>query len=109
LRLGDHAGAEAAAAEVVHLSDTRDRDLHLAASLLAQCVPLAEKDAALGAGARRTADGYAETAVGYLRRADPRKARPRTPLDRDRDFAPLWDRTDFRKEVEHWKSALRSP
>jgi tetratricopeptide (TPR) repeat protein len=98
LRLGDHAAAAATAVALARLDGAGAEDACDAACLLARCMPVAEKDAALPAARRQEmAQAYADQAVGLLREAVRRGYHDADRLREDEDLARLRPREDFQQ------------
>jgi tetratricopeptide (TPR) repeat protein/predicted Ser/Thr protein kinase len=99
VREGDHAGAvEAAAKKMAAFSETAENCFN-AASLVARCMPLAEKDAGLPEEKRKAlVQAYADQAMRYLRDGVAKGNGDLTFLRADPGFEPLRARADY-KEV----------
>jgi tetratricopeptide (TPR) repeat protein len=110
LRLGDHAAAAQAAAELPRYVLPADQGCRYAAGALARCVPLAERDPALPAEARRAlALAYGDRAMALLRRGLVQA--PRAAVDQVKTtpyLAPLRPRPDFQRLVRELEEAGRS-
>jgi tetratricopeptide (TPR) repeat protein len=82
--------------------------LYQAGKIYCACGKLARKDAKLAEGERsQVADGYDRQTVTALGRALERGWHPATPLDQDREFAPLWRRQDFQNLTSRRPAAVR--
>ena len=107
LRLGDHAAAARAAAEMPRPSPPDERADRFAAGVLARCIPLAERDSALPAEKREAlARAYGNQAMALVRQGSRRGAG--AGLDRlksDPNLAPLRRRADFQKLVRDLEEA----
>jgi hypothetical protein len=97
-QLGRHAEAARISAKLAEEFADRPDLAYAAACTLAQCIPLAEKDAALAEAERSaTADRYGRRAVELLRAVI--KGAYKTPeqLQKDEKLAPLRGRPDFQQ------------
>jgi serine/threonine protein kinase len=100
VELGEHAEAAKTAAEVPRLYPDSWQECHQAATHLARCVPLAEKDAQLTEDQRRTlAQAYADQAVARLREAVAKGCTDPAQLTKPAAFDPLRGRADFQELV----------
>jgi tetratricopeptide (TPR) repeat protein len=96
VRLGEHAFVLPAASAVRERFAAQLDEL-LWASILARCIPLAEKDPSLGPDERaRLAGEYAEQAISLLHGAQ-RKKKNLSAIHKLPDFAALLSRPDFQK------------
>jgi serine/threonine-protein kinase len=99
LRLQDHsAAAEATSRMMEDLGISRKDGACIAAGLLAQCVPLAEKDARLSASKRaELSAAYTNRAMACLQQAVREGFKDAAHIRKDTDLDPLRGRDDFRK------------
>jgi tetratricopeptide (TPR) repeat protein len=98
--LADHAGAAATAAQVLHAGVDPAKDAYTAATLLARCVPLAEKDSKLSEAKREELSrAYADQAVAALQSAIRNGYKNGVHMKKDKDLDPLRSREDFKKQV----------
>jgi eukaryotic-like serine/threonine-protein kinase len=96
LRLGEHAGAADNARQLPALYPKDWREHHRGAELLARCVALARKDAALPAPkGEDLARAYADQAVRLLQQAVENGLQDPEVLRANPDLEPLRDRADF--------------
>jgi hypothetical protein len=97
--LGDHAGGADEAERAASLKVDPGLDAYDAAGLIARCVPLPERDAAVPAGDRvALADRYADRAVALLRQAVAGGEKlDAAELERDEAFVLLRGRPAFQK------------
>jgi tetratricopeptide (TPR) repeat protein len=105
LRLGERAEAENIAAELARKFPQQGANLYTAASVMAGCVPLAEKDAALSEEKRRElASSCADRSMDLLRQAVKHGWSNVQNLEQDTNFAPLAAREDFKNIVAELKA-----
>jgi serine/threonine protein kinase/tetratricopeptide (TPR) repeat protein len=105
LRLGDHAGAAAAAEELPRLVPDAPGEYVRAAGFLARCVSPANGDERLPEGQRReVAQAYARRAVELLREAVSRGYKDVNALKRLPEYEPLRGREDFQKLLRELES-----
>ncbi len=98
VELKDHKAAAATAQEWSRAFAGDAAQAYDSAALLAQCVPLAEKDTRLPEAERKAlARTYGDQAVNLLRQALAGRARKLEQLKTDRSFAALRSREDFQK------------
>jgi tetratricopeptide (TPR) repeat protein len=102
--LGDRIAAFEAANTVRDLGWDPDHDVYNAARLLAQCVPIVEKDDKLDSDKRQAeALSYADAAMAMLRDAISKGYKDAPYMKKDTDLDPLRQREDFQmlvKELE---------
>jgi tetratricopeptide (TPR) repeat protein len=99
-RLGEHAQAAAAAAELAALTKVSARFVYDLARAYSLCVPAAGKDARLSPGGRdQAASTYAARAVALLRRAAQAGFRDVAHMQKDTALDPLRQRADFKKLI----------
>jgi tetratricopeptide (TPR) repeat protein/predicted Ser/Thr protein kinase len=97
VHLKDHAGAAQAAAELSKDAPAAWKGYHLAAGLLARCIPLAARDASLPAPKQQElAQQYGDQAMGLLSQAQKQGFKSADYL-KTADFKPLESRPDFKK------------
>jgi serine/threonine-protein kinase len=96
--LRDPAAAQEAAARLRELAWDPARDAYEAATALAQCIPIVEKDTGLSADERRRqAQAYADQVMAMLRHAVTNGYTNAGRLRNDTDLDPLRQRQDFQK------------
>jgi serine/threonine protein kinase/tetratricopeptide (TPR) repeat protein len=101
IKLGDHVGAAAEAAELAVLGHDPAADHYDAACVLAHCARLAERDATLPDSKRPAlAKTYADKAIAYLQQALAKGFYDVEHVKKDPDLEPLRGREDFRKLVK---------
>jgi hypothetical protein len=100
-RSGDHAGARRTVEQLAALGGSRLDDAYIAASALAQCIPVAEKETKLSEeGRAELAPAYADGALGMLRRAIRNGYHDVAYLKQDTDLDPLRSGNDFQKLIQ---------
>jgi serine/threonine-protein kinase len=101
LDLGKHAEAAARAAHLPQVMPEGWQEYYRAASYVARCIPLAEKDAALTLERRKELVGtYGEQAVRFLKEAAQRGFSNPRGLQEDSALSVLRSRRDFQELVE---------
>ncbi|HET6574008.1 MAG TPA: serine/threonine-protein kinase [Fimbriiglobus sp.] len=106
VRVGDHRKAVDAADELAHLDYEPAESAYYAARLVCQCVPLTEKDDKLTEVKRKEqAAAYADRAMALLRTAVLHGFKDGGRLTKDREFAPLRTRNDFRELLRELDAA----
>jgi tetratricopeptide (TPR) repeat protein len=97
VHLKDHAGAAQAAAELFKDAPAAWKGYHLAAGLLARCIPLATQDGSLpGEKQKELAQQYGDQAMGLLNQAQKQGFKSADYL-KTADFKPLESRADFKE------------
>jgi hypothetical protein len=96
--LSDHASAAAAAAELCRVAYDPAGDTYAAASILARCLPLVEKDAQLPEPKRtKLAQSYADQTLALLREALAKGYDDAPQLKQAPEFEPLRKRAEFQE------------
>jgi serine/threonine protein kinase len=108
VRLGEHAGAAAAAQEMPRLFPAGMMEHHVAGRYLAQCVALAAKDPRLTeVGRRDQAQAYAGRAVEFLRQAVRRGHKDPASFGNDPLLAPLRPYPAFQQLMQELNPAAK--
>jgi serine/threonine-protein kinase len=106
LGLGEHMAAAAAAEEMLTCGADPATDAYNAACLLAQCGPLAQKDAKLAQPKRKElAQSYTDKAIALLRQAVAKGYKDAVDIKKNKDLDPLRSRQDFQKIVSGLEQA----
>jgi serine/threonine-protein kinase len=110
IRQGDHAEAVRSAREVAGVLPADGQGHWRAALLVAQCVPLAEKDTKLTESQRQElAEQYGRQAVALLRQGMGKGYTDGKGLEMDKHLVPLRSREDFRKLLAEAKAGAKIP
>lgn len=110
LRLGDHAAAAKVATEMGQNTPSDQRMERSAASILARCISMAERDSTLTKETKTTlVQSYGDQAMAHARKAF--KSGFRQSFDQlksDPDLAPLRPRADFQKLIKDLEDAANT-
>ena len=108
IHLGDHAAAVLKAEELAGLEVFRIEDTYNAACYVAQCIPLAQKDAKLAETKRQElAAAYASKSVALLKQAVAKGYKNVAQMKKDPDLGPLRGREDFKALLADLEKAAK--
>ena len=110
LGLGEHAAAAAAAEEMLQIAYNPVDDAYNAGCVLAQCVPLADKDAKIPEAKRKElAQSYADRAMALLRQAVAAGYKNAAAMKKDTNLDALRSRDDFKKLLADLETKAATP
>jgi tetratricopeptide (TPR) repeat protein len=110
LRQGEHARAARAAGQAAAVFPNDGAAYCRAAGLVARCIALAEKDQKLTPSQRmERAAEYGKQAMDLMRQGIRKGYKDFKKLEKDKDFAPLRAREEFRKLLAEAQGKIQAP